>query len=126
MRRLRTVRGFPAILPHAGRGEQCRPEDGASLDRPSRRFTHHARAPPRLAAGTPSPRGDTPGSWRTGSGCGSRRGRVLVMDRDVARPAAQVLSGADWQTFRKNMGQTDLYYEFTVEDRPPIRGGSPL
>ena len=70
----------------------------------------------RLAPGTPSPRGDTPGSWRTGLCCGSRRGRVLVMDRDVARPAAQVLSGADWQTFCKSMEQTDLYYEFTVED----------
>jgi len=44
------------------------------------------------------------------------KGRVFVMDRKLKPPAAQVLSGAEWQAFLANSTQNDLFYEFTVED----------
>ena len=46
------------------------------------------------------------------------RGRVFRTDRDhVARPDPAVLSNADWAAFQKRTKETDLYFEYTVEDK---------
>jgi beta-lactamase superfamily II metal-dependent hydrolase len=44
------------------------------------------------------------------------KGRVFVLDRDLPKPPAQVLSTADWKSFLARTTTNDLYYEFTVED----------
>ncbi len=44
------------------------------------------------------------------------KGRVFVMDREVEKPAPQILSGTDWQAFQANSTMNKLYCEFTVAD----------
>jgi hypothetical protein len=45
------------------------------------------------------------------------RGRVLVLDRNVDPPAPEVLSPQKWAEFQGLLNQTNLFYEFTVEDQ---------
>lgn len=46
------------------------------------------------------------------------RGRVFRTDRDhVEQPDLSVLSKANWQAFQRRTKETDLYFEYTVEDK---------